>query len=83
MGADGFFVADKLTAYTAMEKQLEWGGEFPDLLRNGDWNYAVFKGDRTLKQGVNQATCLACHKPYAKDNYVITMKQLRDVARKQ
>lgn len=83
VGADGFFVADKLTAYTAMEKQLEWGGEFPDLLRNGDWNYAVFKDDRSLKQGVNQATCLACHKPLAKDSYVFTLKQLRDVARKQ
>ena len=82
MGADGFIVADKLVAYTAMERQLEWGGEFPEILRNGDWNYAVFKGDKTLRPGVNQATCLACHKPHAKDSYVFSLKALRKVARK-
>ena len=74
LGSDGFFVADKLVAYTAMERQLEWGGSFPDMLRNGDWNYAVFKGDQTLRAGVNQATCLACHKPHAKNSAVFARK---------
>ena len=81
MGTDGYFVADKLSVYTAMEKQMDWGSGFPNLLRNGDWNYAVFKSDKSLRQGVNQATCLACHKPLAKDSYIFTLKQLQEVAR--
>ena len=82
MGSDGFFVADKLVAYTAMEKQAGWGKDFPELLRNGDWQYAVFKGDRTRRPGVNQATCLACHKPHVDKSYVFSLEALQKVARK-
>ncbi len=82
MGADGFIVADKLLVYTAMERRVGWGNDFPDMLRNGDWNYAVFKGDKTLRPGVNQATCLACHKPFVNDSYVFSLKALQEVARK-
>ena len=81
VGADGFFVADKLNAYTGMEKQSGWGGDFPELLRNGDWNYALFGATKAARQGVNQATCLACHKPLADDSFVFTLKKLQEVAR--
>lgn len=76
-GPDGHFVEDKLLFYTAMETQPGWGNDFPDLLRNADWNYAVFLTDRTVRPGVNQAECLACHKPLAKDSYVFTLKTLQ------
>ena len=81
-GADGFYVANKLAAYTAMEKQAGWGKDIPEILRNGDWNYAVFKADKSLKPNVNQATCLACHKPLNADSYVFTLKPLQTAARK-
>ncbi len=76
MGADGYFEADKLLFYTAMEQQAGWGKEIPDLYRNGDWNYAVFTGERQLRPGVNQALCFACHKPKAKESYLFTLPQL-------
>ena len=82
MGSDGFFVADKLIVYTAMEKQSGWGKDFPEILQNGDWNYAVFKADKTRIGSINQATCLACHKPLAKDSYVFSLQQLKEVASK-
>ena len=78
MGSDGLFVADNLTVYTAMEKQPGWGKDFSEILRNGDWNYAVFKADKTRIGSVNQTTCLACHKPLAKDSYVFSLKQLTE-----
>lgn len=81
-GSDGFYVADKLAVYTAMEKRAGWGADIPDILRNGDWNYAVFKADKSLKPNVNQATCLACHKPLAADSYVFSLKALQTAARK-
>lgn len=81
MGSDGFFEKDQLVAFTAMEHQKGWGDAFPDLIRNHDWNYAVFKADQTLRPGVNQARCLVCHKPHAETSYVFTLKQLTDKAK--
>jgi len=75
-GADGHFEADKLLFYTGMETQDGWGEAFPAMLRNGDWNYAVFQADKSVKPGVNQAECLACHKPHDKDSYLFTLKAL-------
>lgn len=82
VGADGFFAADKLAFFTAMEMQEGWGKDFPELLRNGDWTYAIFKADKSLRAGLNQATCLACHKPLASDSYLFSLKQLKEVAAK-
>jgi cytochrome c553 len=78
MGADGFFVADKLLLYTAMARGAGWGKDIPEMLRNGDWNYAVFTSDKQHRPGVNQAECLACHKPLDKASYTFTLKQLAE-----
>jgi len=75
-GADGFFVPEKLLAYTAMQSGAGWGAEFPEMLRNANWNYAVFTPEKQQRAGVNQAECLGCHKPLDKESYVFTLKQL-------
>ncbi len=76
MGGDGFFVPDKLVLYTAMARGAGWGKDFPEMLRNEDWNYAVFTTDKQHRAGVNQAECLACHKPLDKVSYTFTLKEL-------
>jgi len=75
-GADGFYVAEKLLFYTAMASGAGWGAEIPEMLRNGDWNYTVFTLDKKQRPGVNQAECLACHKPLDKVSYTFTLKEL-------
>lgn len=75
-GADGFFVADKLLFYTAMASGAGWGAQIPEMLRNGNWNYAVFTLDKKQRPGVNQAECLACHKPLDNVSYTFTLKAL-------
>lgn len=75
-GSDGFYVAEKLLFYTAMATGAGWGREIPDMLRNGNWNYAVFTLDKQHRPGVNQAECLACHKPLDNVSYVFTLKEL-------
>lgn len=75
-GADGHLVAAKVTGYTAMETQPGWGNDIPAILRNADWNYAVFAADGALRTGVNQAKCLACHKPLTEVSYLFTLKEL-------
>ena len=80
MGADGIFVPDQLVVYTAMAREAGWGKDFPDMLRNEDWNYAVFTAAKQLRAGVNQAECLACHKPLDTASYMFTVDKLNAVA---
>ena len=75
-GADGFFEPDQLQFYTAMARDAGWGRELPDMLRNEDWNYAVFTLAKQMRAGVNQAECLACHKPLDKTSYLFTLDRL-------
>lgn len=82
-GTDGQFVADKLLFYTAMARDAGWGREIPDMLRNDDWNYAVFTTDGRHRAGVNQAECLACHKPRDKVSYLFTLDPLAAAARRR
>jgi cytochrome c553 len=74
-GSDGFYVADKPLLYTAMARDAGWGKDIPDMLRNEDWNYAIFTLDKQHR-GINQAECLGCHKPLNNESYVFTLKQL-------
>ena len=78
VGEDGHFVSDKLLAYAVMEKRQGWGDAIPPELRNGDWNYAVFNADKIVKEGVNQAACLACHKPLHDADYLFSYQALVD-----
>ena len=80
-GSDGFFVADQLLFYTAMARDAGWGKDIPDMLRNEEWNYAVFSTAKQHRPGVNQAECLACHKPLDKVSYTFTLKELAAVAK--
>ena len=79
-GADGHLVAagDDPAFFTAMEMQAGWGADIPDILRNGDWNYAVFTAAGELRTAVNQASCLACHKPLADISYVFSLPSLTE-----
>lgn len=83
MGSDGFFVPDQLLAYPTMEREAGWGREIPDMLRNDDWNYAVFTPAKEPLAGVNQAECLACHKPLDQTSHTFTLKELASVAKAQ
>jgi cytochrome c553 len=81
MGADGFFAPDQLLFYTAMGRDAGWGKDIPEMLRNDEWNYAVFTNARQARPGVNQAECLACHKPLDKVSYTFTLDQLTAAAK--
>jgi hypothetical protein len=76
VGADGFFVKDRLLAYAIMGRDAGWGKDIPDLLRNEDWNYAVYTPERMVRAGVNQAECLACHKPLDKMSFAFSIEPL-------
>jgi cytochrome c553 len=80
--ANGRLMAGDATSFAAMESRAGWGAAVPELLRNGNWGYALFGANRTRRDAVSQAECLACHKPLARDSYVFTFKALREAASK-
>jgi hypothetical protein len=81
-GADGQFVADKPLLYTAMARDAGYGKDIPEMLRNDEWNYAIFTLEKQHRAGVNQAECLGCHKPLDKSSYTFTIKELATVAKR-
>lgn len=66
--------------YAAMETRAGWGAAIPALLRNGDWDFAVFDAQRVRNERLNQAQCLACHRPQAANSHVFTLAELRTAA---
>ena len=79
-GEDGQFVDGELTGYTGMGKSEGWGAEVPEILRNGDWRYAVFSTDGVNKPGLTEGRCLACHKPLTGTDYLFTFDALKKAA---
>jgi cytochrome c553 len=65
------------TSYAAMAAQAGWGATVPALLRNGNWDFAVFDAAHVRNARLNQAACLACHRPQAQNSFVFTLPALR------
>jgi cytochrome c553 len=82
VGANGFYEPERFVAYAVMARNAGWGKDIPEMLRNEDWNYAVFNADNKHRPGVNQAECLACHKPLDKKSYTFSIDPLTAVAKK-
>jgi cytochrome c553 len=82
-GSDGHLVPDQVRNIVAMASGAGWGTDIPEILRNENWNYAVFTADRKLRTTDNQAECLACHKPKVADSYLFLHDALVSAATKK
>jgi hypothetical protein len=77
-GADGRFIKDKLLAYTVMEKRTGWGAEYPETMRNGEWEYQAFRADRSVNTSAKLEACFNCHKPLGtKVDYLFSYDKLK------
>ena len=79
--ANGRFIKGNLVAYAVMEKRTGWGAEYPDNVRNGEWEYQVFKADKTPNAAANLAACFNCHKPYDKQDFVFLYDKMKAAAK--
>jgi hypothetical protein len=75
--ANGRFVKTNLIAYAVMEKRKGWGSEYPDNVRNGEWEYQAFKADKTPNTAANLNACFTCHKPHAGNDYVFLYEKMK------
>jgi len=75
-GPDGHFVKKDILAHGVMEKRAGWGAEYPDTLRNGEWEYQSFGPDGRANPKANIKSCFECHKPHEKQDFVITLAKL-------
>ncbi|HEV7606733.1 MAG TPA: cytochrome P460 family protein [Steroidobacteraceae bacterium] len=71
--------ANQPASYAAMETEQGWGAQLPEILRNGDWSYALFDERRALRADFNYARCLACHKPQSASSYVFGLEAIAAV----
>ena len=65
-----------LAGLTVMEKRTGWGTEYPDDIRNGEWEYSAFTADQKFNDKANYKACFQCHKPHAKQDFVISLVRL-------
>ena len=61
--ANGRFIKGDLVAYTVMEKRKGWGTEYPDDIRNGEWEYQAFTAAKQPNPNAKLVACFECHKP--------------------
>jgi Cytochrome P460 len=67
----------KLFRYVVMEKRLGWGAQYPDSMRNGEWEYQAFNADKSVNRSENLDRCLSCHKSQAAQDFVFTLGQMK------
>jgi len=80
--AAGALAPGAVKSYAGMESHAGWGASVPALLRNEDWDFAQFNADKSRRDNLNEAPCLACHKPAVADSYVFSSKVLREAVTK-
>lgn len=79
--ANGRFIKTDIRGYTAMEKRKGWGAEYPETVRNGEWEYQTFTVNKTANTTADLNACFTCHKKQEKADYVFSIENLRTVSR--
>ncbi len=78
----GRMVKDQLRAVNVMEKRKGWGTEYPETLRNGEWEYASFNPQGVKSQNPTTG-CFECHGTLNGLNmdFIYTRAELAEVAK--
>ena len=79
--ANSRLIRGRLDRIVVMEKRTGWGTEYPDALRNGEWEYGRFGAEGTLTTTANYKACFECHKPKSNQDFVFSLPQLLKAAR--
>jgi hypothetical protein len=76
-----FIKTDQILGYTVKEKRAGWGAEYPEETRNGEWEYRVFRADKTANPDTKYDGCFGCHKSQESQDYLFTYDSLKAASR--
>ncbi|GAU80272.1 cytochrome P460 family protein [Bosea sp. BIWAKO-01] len=62
----------KLFRYFVMEKGQNWGADYDERRRTGDWQFQWFWPDRTINTSENTARCQSCHQSQSGSEFLFT-----------
>ena len=74
--ANGRLVRGRLDRIVVMEKRTGWGSEYPDDIRNGEWEYNRFRPDGKFDMTADIKGCFQCHRPFEKIDFVFTIQEI-------
>jgi len=74
VGEDGLFKKGKFAAVAVMEKRSNWDASFDAKERAGDWGFAIYKTDGSVKE--NKLDCASCHLPMPDNDYMFSHSSL-------
>jgi hypothetical protein len=74
---NGRLVKGDVDRIGVMEKRTGWGAEYPEEIRNGEWEYALFKPDGSRNETANVKACFQCHKPKSAQDFVFSFPELK------
>ena len=69
-------IRDKFALVAVMQREEGWGEQYPEGVRNGNWDMAAFTPDGTVADK-NIVECLACHAPLTSTNFVFSYDHLK------
>lgn len=68
--AEGALIpTDEVSNVFVMEKREGWGADYPDAVRNGEWEYAWFASDGQRRTDKTMDRCFECHKAQADSDF--------------
>jgi hypothetical protein len=67
----------KVFRYFIMEKGENWGADYDDRRRTGDWQFQWFKPDGTINTAENTARCQACHTSREDRDFLYSFNEMR------
>ena len=72
-----FVLADyrdtEIYRYFVMQKGPDWGKDYDENRRTGDWQYQWFWPNREVNLKENTTRCMACHTSQKSQNYLFTL----------
>ena len=66
------------SATRSWRSEAGWGSEYPEEIRNGEWEYQAFKADKTVNDKANLKNCFTCHKPLDKQDFVFSFQAMKN-----
>lgn len=77
---NGRLIKNELLSFNVMQKGKGWGAEYPDTLRNGEWEYRAFNADHTSNDQARLTACFECHKSQESHDFVHAYEKLTAAA---